>query len=91
MIPINKMIRKIPNSSSFLKVTKNEGCSNKKIESPTVRGAKIMDETEGEKARTKVLLVWSSWSIKLSIKLMIFWRFALSTSSLTSFKMTSSK
>jgi hypothetical protein len=42
MIPINKIIRKIPNSSSFSGVTKNEGCRNKKIESPTVRGAKIM-------------------------------------------------
>jgi hypothetical protein len=38
-------------------VTKNEGCSNKKIESPIARGASIMEEIEREKAKTKVLLV----------------------------------
>jgi hypothetical protein len=91
IIPTNKMIRKIPNSSSFSSVTKNEGCSSKKIESPTARGPKIMDGTEREKARTKILLVWINWSIKLSIKLMIFWRFALFTSPVSSFKMASSK
>ena len=42
IIPTNKMLRKIPNSSSFSRATKNEGCNNKKIESPTVRRAKIM-------------------------------------------------
>jgi hypothetical protein len=46
MIPINKMMRKIPNSSSFSNVTKNEGCSCKNIDSPTARGAKIMEETK---------------------------------------------
>jgi len=48
MIPANKMLRKIPNSSSFSRVTKNEGCSNKKIESPIARGASTMEEIERE-------------------------------------------
>ena len=91
MIPINKMIRKIPNSSSFSNVTKNEGCSSKNIDSPTARGAKIMEETEREKAISKVLLAWSNWSIKLSIKLMIFCRFELFIFSLSSFKTATSK
>jgi hypothetical protein len=56
MIAINKMIRKISNSSSFSNVIKNEGCSSKNIHSPTARGAKIMGETERQKAITKVLL-----------------------------------
>ena len=57
IIPTNKTLRKIPNSSSFSRVTKNEGCNNKKIESPTARGANIMEEIERVKAKTKVLLV----------------------------------
>lgn len=85
------MIRKIPNSSSFSNMTKNEGCRSKNIDSPIVRGAKIMEETEREKAITEVLLAWSNWSIKLSIKLMMIFRFALFTFSLSSFKMTTSK
>jgi hypothetical protein len=51
MIPINKIIWKIPNSSSFSNVTNNEGYSSKNIDSPTARGAKII--TEREKAITK--------------------------------------
>ena len=56
IIPNNKMPRKIPNSSSFSSATKNEGCNNKKIESPTARGASIIEEMERVNATTKVLL-----------------------------------
>ena len=51
MIPINKIIWKIPNSSSFSNVTNNEGYNSKNIDSPAARGAKII--TEREKAITK--------------------------------------
>ena len=78
------MLRNIPNSSSFSSMVKNEGCSNKKAASPIPSGASITEETEREKAKTNVLLVWSNCSIKLSIKLIMFWRAALLTSSLSS-------
>ena len=46
IIPPNKTLRKIPNSSSFSRVIKNEGCNNKKIESPTAIGDSIIEEME---------------------------------------------
>ena len=72
IIPINKMLRKIPNPSSFSRMTKNEGCSNKKIEIPIASGVSNIEEIERVNATAKVFLVCSSCSIKLSIKVMTF-------------------
>ena len=66
------MLRKIPNPSSFSRRTKNEGCSNKKIEIPIASGVRNIEETERVNATAKVFLVCSSCSIKLSIKVMTF-------------------
>jgi len=63
----SKQTRTSPNSYSLSRTAKNDGCCNKKIESPIAKGAMIIDEIDRDSVRARVFLVLCICSIKLSI------------------------
>ena len=56
IMPINKMIRKNPNSDSFSRMAKNERWVTRNIESPIASGQRIIEEIERDRAKTRVFL-----------------------------------
>lgn len=86
--PINKPLRTSPNSYSFSRTEKNDGCCSKKIESPIATGAMTIDEIDRESVRASVFLVWCICSIKLSINRTTFLGDRLSRSSFLSVKIS---